>query len=57
MHRSLWLVDDDGDLILYLPETDVSSLSLELYYTIDHRPSEYPEYAELKDALDRWLSA
>jgi hypothetical protein len=54
---SLRLVDDDGNVVYKMGTMDVKSLSGELFYTIDYRPEQYPEYAALKNALDRWLSA
>jgi hypothetical protein len=54
---SLRLVDGNGDIIYEMNKMDVTCLSSELFYTIDYRPEEWPEYEALREALDRWLSA
>jgi hypothetical protein len=54
--KYLRLVDQDGKEWMHLPCGDVSSLSTELMYTIDYRPEQHPDYADLKFALDAFLS-
>lgn len=55
--KYLRLVDQDGKEWMHIDRSDVSSLSAELFYTIDYRPDEHPDYDDLKTALDAFLSA
>lgn len=55
MASNLVLMDEvTGKVYLALDAMGVSCLVMELFYTIDYKDFEYPDYVQLRDALNEW---
>ena len=46
---------EDGEVILHMSVSEAKCLVEELFYTIDYRPEEYPDYDALQRALHQGL--
>lgn len=46
---------EDGQVVIRMSVMDAKSIASELFYTIDYRPDEHPEYAALQAALYQGL--
>jgi hypothetical protein len=57
MAKSLRLVDQDGNVWLEWNHLDASCLASSLFYAVDYRPEEYPEYDELMHAIYGWMGS
>jgi hypothetical protein len=46
---------EDGQVVIRMSKAEADRLTCELFYTIDYRPEENPEYAALESALHKAL--